>query len=405
MSAAGGGAVSHVDGFHVVLVEDDEGDARLVVDDLAEALPQTRVTRARTLEEALRLLDGTVDCALLDLRLPDASGLDAVSRVRASAPAIPLIVLTGLDDAAAGVGAVQAGAQDYLVKGRVGGDQLARAIRYAIGRRRVEEQERELLLAKAQAQEVARLERGLTPPPVIDPKTAWVASCYRAGRRSALLGGDFFDLVQVSDERLQMVIGDVCGRGPDEAALGVSLRAAWRALVLAGTRLDVTLATLARLVEQERHLPSLFATLCTVEVLVGRGTASVIRAGHPRPVLIAGAAVGPLARGDGGAVIGVERRAWPVEEVRLPAGWTVLMYTDGLIEGRIGAGAERLGEAGLHRLIAARVQRGSKWQRRPEALLGELIADAERLNGGALEDDVAMLLVGARPAAAAAAAG
>ena len=75
-----------------------------------------------------------LDCVLLDLRLPDAAGMDAVGNIRARAPSVPLIVLTGLDNEAAGVAAVEAGAQDYLVKGTVGGGGLARSIRYAIGR-------------------------------------------------------------------------------------------------------------------------------------------------------------------------------------------------------------------------------------------------------------------------------
>ena len=155
-------------------------------------------------------------------------------------------MLTGLADEAAGVAAVEAGAQDYLVKGSVDGDQLARSIRYAIGRRQAEEAERELLLAEAQAREMTRLERGLAPKPLIENAAVWVASCYRAGRSRALLGGDFFDLVQSADEACTSLVGDVCGHGADEAAIGVSLRAAWRALALAGNRPESSCRRLQR---------------------------------------------------------------------------------------------------------------------------------------------------------------
>jgi DNA-binding response OmpR family regulator len=87
----------------------------------------------------------------LDLKLPDAEGLDTVVNVRAHAPHIPLIVLTGLDDEAAGAAAVDAGAQDYLVKGQVDGGQLARAIRYAIGRRQADDAQQQLRLAECAA--------------------------------------------------------------------------------------------------------------------------------------------------------------------------------------------------------------------------------------------------------------
>ncbi len=380
----------------VLLVEDDNGDARLVEDELSETLPHAHITRCHTLEQALGYLGPGVDCVLLDLGLPDASGIDAVTRLRSQMPAVPLIVLTGLDDEAAGTAALQAGAQDYLVKGSVGGDQLARSIRYSIGRRQAEEAERDLLLAEAQAREVARLERGLAPRPLLESSSVWVASCYRAGRSRALLGGDFFDLVQRSDDSLHVVVGDVCGHGPDEAAIGVSLRAAWRALALTGHRPELVLQTLQRVFEHERHLPALFATLCTLEIDPDRTSGSMLLAGHPRPALIDGATetVVGLAGARGGAGIGIGDGGWSAESVALPPRWAILLYTDGIVEGRVGSGPERLGEEGLHRLIARRIAGRPDWRTQPRELLDDLVEGAEQLNGGALSDDVAMLLLG-----------
>jgi serine phosphatase RsbU (regulator of sigma subunit) len=395
-----GGQTASDEEIGVLLVEDDDGDARLVEDELAEALPRARIVRGHSLREALATLGPAIDCVLLDLGLPDASGLGAVARLRSQMPAIPLIVLTGLADEAAGVAAVQAGAQDYLVKGNVDGNQLVRSIRYSIGRRQADEAERELLLAEAQAREIARLERGLAPKPLIESSSAvWVASCYRAGRSRALLGGDFIDLVQSGDEILHVVVGDVCGHGPDEAAIGVSLRAAWRALVLAGNPPDAALRTLRDVFEHERHLPGLFATLCTLEIDIDRLSASVICAGHPRPALIDGSSISGLSEGPGGAGIGVGNGHWRSEQVSLPAAWTILLYTDGIIEGRIGEGPQRLGEDGLHRLIAEQIAQRPDWREQPRTLLDELISSAERMNGEALSDDVAMLLVGVNPRA------
>jgi serine phosphatase RsbU (regulator of sigma subunit) len=380
----------------LLLVEDDDGDAHLVEGELAERLPLAHVARSHTLKGALAALGPHVDCVLLDLGLPDALGLDAVAQLRAQMSAIPLIVLTGLDDQAAGVAAVEAGAQDYLVKGRVDGEQLARSIHYAIGRRRAEEAERELLLAEAQAREVRRLEKGLAPNLTIEDPSVWVASCYRAGRSRALLGGDFYDLVQTQDELLHVLVGDVCGHGPDEAAIGVSLRAAWRALALAGTGPELVLGTLQRVFEHERHMPGLFATLCTLEIDAGEGSATLVRAGHPAPVLIEDGSISAVTDVLGDGAVGINDGGWAVQRLSLPPQWTILLYTDGIIEGRVGAGSARLDEEGLHRLIAERIAARPDWREQPEALLDELIAAAERLNGGELSDDVAMLLVGAR---------
>src|SRR5690606_1063372 len=108
----------------------------------------------------------------------------------------------------------------------------------------------------------------------------------RPGRRRALLGGDFFDVVETPDGVLHVLIGDVCGHGPDEAALGVCLRSSWRALVLSGARGDLVLATLQRVLERERHLPHLFATVCALEIAPGRRALTMWRAGHLAPLLI-----------------------------------------------------------------------------------------------------------------------
>jgi serine phosphatase RsbU (regulator of sigma subunit) len=383
------------DVIRVLLVEDDDGDALLVDDLLTDALPGARITRARAFGEALAELDAGIDCVLLDLQLPDASGLDTVARLRAQAPAIPLIVLTGLDDAAAGVAAVDAGAQDYLVKGNVDGAQLARAIRYAIVRRQAADAQHELRLADVQAREVARLERGLAPRPLVRPDSVWIASQYRAGRNRALLGGDFFDVVETPERCVRAVVGDVCGHGPDEAAIGVCLRAAWRALTVSGVHSEQVMSALEQVLEHERELPQLFTTLCTLEVDLVHDTARMTLAGHPPPMLIDQSSVSVVPRNAGGPPIGLGEGSWSSSELKLPAGWALLLYTDGITEGRVGDGPERLGEDRLRRMIAEHIEARPDWRERPGELLSELTSRAEALNGGELTDDVAMLLIGA----------
>lgn len=388
--------------LEILLVEDDDGDALLVSDDLAEALPGARLTRCTTLARALALAAGQpLDCVLLDLGLPDVCGMGALAQLRARLGSVPLVVLTGLADEAAGVEAVRSGAQDYLVKGRLEPGQLARAIRYAIGRRLTAAAERELALAEAHAREVERLERGLAPPPVVTDEAIWACSCNRPGRNRALLGGDFFDLVQ-DGEVLHAVVGDVCGHGADEAALGVSLRAAWRALTLSGAGQQELVATLHEVLVHERRLPRLFATLCSLRVELASGTMRMVLAGHPRPLLIADGEVRRLEGAAGAPAIGLSGGPWPADTLELPSGWALLLYTDGIIEGRVGAGPERLGEEGLMRSMRERVRSRPSAMADPGALLEELLGEAEALNDGPLLDDVAMLLLGMRerPAAA-----
>jgi serine phosphatase RsbU (regulator of sigma subunit) len=390
---AGSGVL--VTALRVLLVEDDDGDAFLFEELLHDADLEVAVVRERTVADAASQLPGDVACVVLDLGLPDADGLAALHRLREAAPDVPMLVLTGLSDSARGLEAVAAGAQDYLVKGRVDGELLARSIRYAIERQRAEVVQAQLRAANITAEENARLERGLLPRPLLSDERIAVASGYRPGRERALLGGDFYDVVQAPDGTLHAVIGDVCGHDPDAAALGVCLRIAWRTLVLGGRTPDELLGTLEQVLVHERLADEVFATACMVTIASDRRSATVRVAGHPLPVLIAGGAAGELPGPQTRPPLGIGAGAggWPEVPVALPAAWQLLLYTDGLIEGRVGGGAERLGGDRLVALVAEGTHAGA-----PEpgsALIDRLIAEAERLNGGDLADDVAVLVLAA----------
>jgi serine phosphatase RsbU (regulator of sigma subunit) len=381
--------------LRVLLVEDDAGDALLVEELLGDRGDVVALTRAHTLAEAEALTPAGLDCVLLDLNLPDATGFDALTALRSAPEAPAILVLTGLDDERRGVAAVSAGAQDYLVKGQVDGALLVRSIRYAVERRRAERAQQQLHAARLHAQENARLERGLLPDPLVDDARLELSSHYRPGRRRALLGGDFFDAVERADGTLHAVIGDVCGHGPDEAALGVALRIAWRTLVLGGRAPDDLLATLDAVLVAERQDASVFTTLCMLTIAPGRRAAELRVAGHPAPLLLTGTDVQVLPAPYGGPPLGVvDEAVWPARRVELPATWSLLLYTDGLNEGRAGAGPERLGEDGLLRLVRAAQAGGSA----DGALLAEVVERAEALNGGPLLDDVAALLITRREA-------
>ncbi len=126
----------------VLLVEDNPGDARLVEILLSEtdSFGGFKITNAGRLDEALeRLKHSAFDVILLDLSLPDSSGLETVNRMRAAAPRTPMVVLSGRDDEKTALRALQGGAQDYLVKGRGDGELMARSIRYSIERKSAEE--------------------------------------------------------------------------------------------------------------------------------------------------------------------------------------------------------------------------------------------------------------------------
>jgi serine phosphatase RsbU (regulator of sigma subunit) len=390
------GADVPADRMRILLIEDDDGDALIVDELLLDAGAPFAMRRARTMAEAGRLLVD-VGCVLLDLELPDSRGLTGLRALREFAPGLAVVVLTGLSDEHLGEQAVRSGAQDYLVKGQVDGHLLQRVVRYAVERCKAEETQRQLAEARLYAAENARLERGLLPSPVLtDPRLA-VTARYRPGGQQMLLGGDFYDVVQATDGWVHAVVGDVCGRGPDEAALGVCLRVAWRTMVLAGRPVHEVLSTVQAVLEHERQHERLFVTLCMLSIAPDRSWGRLHLAGHPQPVLITAGDVTEL-QSPVSLPPGIKDSTdWPGGDVQLGESWSVLMYTDGLIEGKIGSGPERLGSDGLLKAIEkARAQAtpGLAVDRaESERIVDSVISQAREFNGGDLDDDLAVLAI------------
>ncbi|MFE5536605.1 PP2C family protein-serine/threonine phosphatase [Streptomyces sp. NPDC056492] len=378
---------------YVLLIEDDEGDALLVEELVEDSGIDVRLGRASSLAEALRLMRAEApECVLLDLHLPDAQGLDGLTKVLAVSAEVAVVVLTGLSEERAGLTAVAAGAQDYLIKGRLEPDVFIRAIRYAIQRKRTELAAVALEAGRLRAEENARLERGLLPTPLLlDAPVEAVAVCarYHPGRAQTLLGGDFYDVVQTPDGATHAVVGDVSGHGPSEAALGVCLRVAWRSFVMAGARGAELLGLLERILLAERSGPEIFATLVSLTRTPGTAAVSVQRAGHPGFLVRSPAGV-ELRTVPGGPALGIMPgwgAGWPVTEVPVEAGGAVMLFTDGLIEGRIGPGSDRLDESGLLRIARLHTDLPA------EPFVDTLIQAAQGLaaDWGGLADDVAVL--------------
>ncbi|CAM3527360.1 PP2C family protein-serine/threonine phosphatase [Isoptericola cucumis] len=415
----------------VLLVEDDDADALLVTELLDDAGVEVELRRARTVAEAEEALDmpgpvGSVDCVLLDLGLPDAVGLTTVQRLRAVAerawdlPA--LVVLTGHAGVDQGLAAVAAGADDYLVKGETDSGLLGRSLRYALQRRRSAAQQRALYRSEVRAEETARLERALLPTPLVTDDKVSVMVGYLPGG-GGLLGGDFFDTVERADGTVLSVVGDVAGHGPDEAALGATLRTAWRTLVLTGTSPQDILGHLERVLVTERARPEVFVTLCQVVVAPDRGSVDVYLAGHLPPLLITGPvgqvrcdALPPTRRG---RALGVPvDGGWEPDRVRLDGPFALMVYTDGLVEAEVAAAevdglgkdavglatmraaepgaigplrerVPRLGQSGLHALVSDDLQRHGI-----VGVVERVLRQVRVLHGGPLTDDAAVLVVG-----------
>lgn len=378
----------------ILLVEDDEGDAVLFQEHLRDAVADTQVRWATSLAQAVVMIgERAPTCVVLDLHLPDTAGdVGGVAAVQEVCPTAAVVVLTGLSDEATGVVAVRAGAQDYLVKDQVTGSLLYRVLRYSVQRKQAELAAADARAVRVRAEENSRLEHGLLPTPLLMPASAptpRILTRYRPSRLHALLGGDFMDVVQTQDGIVHALVGDVCGHGPAEAALGVCLRVAWRTLILTGARGSEVFRIMQDVLVAERGPGYHFATCAAIALDPVGHRVEVASAGHPAPLLITSGSAVELDAPHGTALgISPGVRTWPVTTIDLPGSGAVMLYTDGLIEGHIGAGSERLEVEGLVRLIkdapaAIAEQTG--------LLLDYLIRTAHFMDADRHADDLAVL--------------
>lgn len=149
-------------GLRVLLVEDNPADARLMAEIFREVSgSRFELSTAGSLRDAIPKLDGC-DIVLLDLSLPDGAGIDTAKNMLSACGDLPVVILTGMADELLATQAVQSGAQDYLVKGDVTPELLSRTLRYAVERKRAEENTRRLIsaqVARAQSEAAARRAR------------------------------------------------------------------------------------------------------------------------------------------------------------------------------------------------------------------------------------------------------
>lgn len=388
---------SDAERFDILLVEDDPGDALLFQEYLEDIPAETGVRWATTLAKALAMIaDRAPQCVVLDLHLPDATGdVGGVAAIQQACPAAAVVVLTGLADEPTGIVAVRAGAQDYLVKDQVSASLLYRVLRYSVQRKQAELAAADATQIRVRAEENSRLEHGLLPTPLLMPTAAptpTITTRYRPSRLHALLGGDFLDVVQTPDGIVHALVGDVCGHGPAEAALGVCLRVAWRTLILTGLRGADLFARLEDVLVAERGPGNHFATCATLDLDPAERRVQVVAAGHQPPLLIQAGSVIELDTPHGMALgIAPGRREWPVTTVTLPRQGALMLYTDGLVEGHIGPGPERLGTEGLLKLI---LEAPAAIAAQPGLLLDYLIRTTHFLDADRHADDLAVLHLG-----------
>jgi serine phosphatase RsbU (regulator of sigma subunit) len=227
-------------------------------------------------------------------------------------------------------------------------------------------------------------ERALAPAP-ISPPGFLAVSRYRPAESRMHLGGDFVEGVALPGGRLAVLIGDVCGHGPREAAFGAALRAGWKSIALAGSDDPVDWVTsLERAFFRDGRIDQ-YATVCTGWFDRDHGTLRLITLGHPPPLLLDGTPTElvlkpspPLGLGFAGPIVTTDH-PWNGEPL--------LFYSDGLVENpRRGDRTDRWGVEGLVRWLEGRRDLHDL-VRIADDLVVTATTDRDR------DDDVAVLLV------------
>jgi len=182
----------------ILLVEDNLDEEVIVRRLLSKSSTIVELTTVARIRDCLRLIDDKlVDMVLLDLSLPDSKGLEGLYRLRAHAPEIPIIILTGSSDIETAEQAVRSGAQDYLVKGRLEGNLLLHAVRFANLRHAFRKELEELSLRDPLTGLYNR--RGFD---LLANQSLRLAK--RNGRGSVLLLADMNDLKDINDTQGHM---------------------------------------------------------------------------------------------------------------------------------------------------------------------------------------------------------
>ena len=393
--------------LRVLLIEDSPGDARLIERMLTgDGTDEFQIGAVDRLEKGLAMLgDGNFDVVLCDLSLPDSHGLETFSRLHAQVPHVPIIVLSGLNDTSVAVNAVHEGAQDFLIKGQVDGQLLARAIRYAIERKRMSGQlhryAEELRAKNAQLEadfNMAREIQQIFLPSQYPTFPHWATpekSVLKFSHRyisAAAVGGDFFDIFAINETTAGIFICDVMGHGMRAALITAIMRGLIEELMPvapdAGRFITEINRSLRAILRQTRE-PFLATAFYAVVDAIG-GELRFANAGHPSPFRVRRTEqiVEPLKHYDSrhGPALGLfEKSSYATCRCPLAAGDLLILFTDGIYEVNNSLGEE----FGQDRLLDS-VRRNLHAP--VEGMFDDLLDEAQRFSGAKdFNDDVCLV--------------
>lgn len=264
--------------IELLLVEDSSSDAMLIQANLRIGLGEVGISTVERLGSAIEALQSrSFSAILLDLNLPDSSGVDTFRRLLSNCNGTPIVVLSGMEDEQTAMDAVGAGADDYVQKLHFDAQTLARSVRFAIERGIRRAAERELVAIRSEMSSAQQIQDSLYPETAPEMAGLDIAS----GVRSAGIGcGDYYDFIPLRDGRFIIVVGDVSGHGMASAMVMAETRACLRTLTDVNVQPGAILPAMNRLIYAGTS-PSMFVTLLLIVFDPATGEFQYFNAGHP----------------------------------------------------------------------------------------------------------------------------
>lgn len=367
--------------IRILLVEDTPSDVQL----LEHYLWQVRnlkytLSHAGQLEGMNKLVrTEKFDVLVLDLNLPDSHGLSTLSTAMSQSPSLPIIVMTSVDDEATGTEAVRRGAQDYLVKGEVDGWLLARTIRYAIERKRIQRDLQYSLTLAGEAQ------RAMLPS---GRPTGWAHFGVTARNRMCdNVGGDFYDFARINESQVAVFIGDVMGHDVRAALLMAQILG-----FLRSERRSQTAQVVSDLNRELLALGDKLGTPLTCSLFyalfdVHSNSVFFANAGHPSPYLYdpQTGATGLLDSNE--MLLGVQGFETVEMCQTFGPGARMVLYTDGILDA-CNIGGERFGSKRLEEAIRKHTTQ------EPDAFADRIMAEVSEFRQGVPQvDDESIVIV------------
>lgn len=372
----------------LLLVEDSVVDAQLVRHYLRVGLDQdVNLKHVETVTAAHNtLISRRYDLVLLDLNLPDSTGLDTFSGVRSRAKNSPVLILSGDDNSQLAVAAVRAGAQDYLFKGELGPQSLGRQVRLAIERNNRISLQAQLKVAHEQIRVARHIQKGLYPQTAPSVEGFDIAGHAWAAEHAC---GDLFDFLPDRDGTIGVVVGDVSGHGLGAALKMIETRAALHAFAEYETDLAKLIGGVHRVFcsGQDFETPCMFITMFLGRLNPENHILSYASAGHSAFHISEGGHIEETVTMDYPIGVADEMSGSETCQVTIEPGDVFVIPTDGFYE----AGMRQnngLGREGMLSTVRANQHRTSS-----QIIDAMYAASCEQLGGAPLPDDMAAIVI------------